>query len=242
MPKRKASKSTTIPEKDLARVLRRIPFFEDLSFSRLRRLAKVGRTERFSRGDTIISEGEAGDTLFVLQSGYVKVEHYDSVSRRRNILAILEPGDCFGEIAATTKLKRTATIRALTDVVVFSIDGTSFNVMLRDNPQMTLTIMRSLARKLYEADRMIETLVFRTVHARTARKILELAKQFGVKESGGKTRIALTLTHYDLAEIVGANRETISRVIKDFRADGCLEYAKKTILITDMNRLLAWIH
>ncbi|RMH56736.1 MAG: Crp/Fnr family transcriptional regulator [Candidatus Hydrogenedentota bacterium] len=101
--------------------------------------------------------------------------------------------------------------------------------------------MKSMAVKLYEANRIIENLVFKTLRGRLAAKLLDLAEKFGTKKKNG-VEIGLTLSHFDLAELVGTNRETVTKMLRDFRSEGSLEVHKRMFLITDEEKLRAWIN
>ncbi len=227
--------------KRLQERLKRIRMFEGLKPSQLRILAGFFTPEHHARGGAIFEEGQTGHSLYLILSGHVRIEHTDNASRRRNVLAILGPGDCFGEIAVVSEFNRTAAARAVDETKLLVIDDERFLEVFRQYPEIARNILKAMAVKLYEANRMIEGLIFRNLEARLAAKIFDLSEKFGEAGAGGAIRINMRLTQSDLAELMGTNRETITRIISVFRKEGSIDYAHQSLIITDAKLLRTWI-
>jgi CRP/FNR family transcriptional regulator, cyclic AMP receptor protein len=221
--------------------LKRIPLFDGLGAQHLKALAARCAQVSVRARQYLFREGEGGHTLYVILGGHVKIESVDRSTGRRNTLAILARGDCFGEIAVVTEIHRTAAARALDDTRLLVIEEHQFLELISEYPVIAKNIMKSMAMKLYEANRLIQGLVFRNLQARLAGKILELMEKFGENDGNG-TRIALKLSHFDLAELVGTNRETITRILKEFKDEGSVALTRGSITVRDAAALRQWIN
>lgn len=221
--------------------LRGVSLFDGLKASDLKRLSEFLREVTFRQHHYIFHEGTDGHTLYVILDGHVKIEHSDPRSGRRNTLAILSPGDCFGEIAIVSDINRTAAARAVTPCVLLIIEENDFLDLITTYPLVAKNMMKAMAAKLFHADQLIESLIFKNLEARLAGKILELADKFGQEQDGGAIEIGIALSHFDLAELVGTNRETITRILGVLKADGGIALERKKIIVMNRRKLQAWV-
>lgn len=109
---------------------------------------------RYAAGEVIFRQGDLGTDMYIIHEGQVEIVTGDG--ERENVVAVLEKGDFFGEMSLLDEQPRSATARAATDVRLLTIDGTTFGKMLRDNTEIAVRMMRKLARRLRETDRMLQ--------------------------------------------------------------------------------------
>lgn len=216
----------------LAPVLRRVPLFADLSDAEIARLAEVARDRSYPKGSVILFEDDPGDALYVVLRGMVKVVLIGE-DGREVILSILKEGDCFGEMALIDDEPRSAHVIAMEDSDLLVLRREDFHQRLKDTPSMALGLLRTLSRRLREADDKIGGLVLLDVPGRVAKLLLRLAD-----EHDGM-HITRRVTHHTMAQMVGSSRETVSRTMRDFVEHGLIEVSRKMITIRNRAALEA---
>lgn len=221
--------------------LRRLNIFEGISESEWRHLMEHSRERSYRPHHYIFRAGQKGSALFVIISGHVKIENDDPVSGRRITLAILSEGECFGEIAVINSTGRTAAAVAMNKVEALELPEKSFLQLLRQCPSIGRNLICSLAKKLSDANHLIDSLTFKNLGGRLAGKLLELSHRFGEKRADGAIRIAFPFSQEELASLVGTNRETVTRLLGDFKREGSVEVKRREVAITDAKLLKAWI-
>lgn len=195
-------------------LLKRVPLFEVLSDAELDQLSSVVVKRAFPKNRSIVTEGEATQWLYILLSGHAKVQVCDEEGREV-ILAILEPGEFFGEMGLIDEAPRSASVITIEPCEFLAIAKEDFKRCMRENFEMSLLIMRGLVRRLREADKKIETLALLDVYGRVARALLEMSD-----DVDGKRVIKKMLPRQEVAKMIGASREMVSRVMKEFEVSG----------------------
>ena len=208
-------------------LLRNVPLFSVLPESQLSLLTSLVGRKTFPRATTIISAGDTTDSLFVIISGRLKVMMSDDEGREV-ILAILNPGEFFGEMGLIDDHPRSATVVALEACELLSLSKRDFKKCLEDNFELAMTVMRGLVRRLREADKKIGSLALMDVYGRVARLLLEMSETVE-----GQKIVTKKLAKQDIAKMIGASREMVSRVMKDLQEGGYIETRGNTILIRD---------
>ncbi|HEY3432127.1 MAG TPA: Crp/Fnr family transcriptional regulator [Rhodocyclaceae bacterium] len=198
-------------------VLRALPIFDTLDDGRLVPVAKVAALRHAPRGTVVVREGDRTDNIYFVVNGHLKVSVSDDEGREV-ILSILGPGELFGEMGVLDDNPRSATITATHSSDLVTISKADFQTCLLDNFDVSLYIMRGLAQRLRQADRKIESLALMDVFGRVARLLLDLSE-----EEDGKRVIRKKMTKQDIAKMIGASREMVSRVMTDLRGQGLLE-------------------
>ena len=198
-------------------VLRSLPIFDALDESRLGPIAKVALLRHAPRGTVVVREGDRTDNIYFVVNGNLKVSVSDDEGREV-ILSILGPGELFGEMGVIDNNPRSATITATNSSDLVTISKADFQACLLDNFDVSLFIMRGLAQRLRQADRKIESLALMDVYGRVARLLLDLSE-----DEDGKRVVRKKLTKQDIAKMIGASREMVSRVMTDLRGQGLLE-------------------
>ena len=169
------------------------------------------------RGETIVEQGKKSNALFILLNGRARVLTADNRGREV-ILAILRPGDYIGEMSLIDNEPHSATVRAEVQTDVLMLGRMEFARCLPENTSMSYAVMRGLAQRLRHANRMIESLALIDVYGRVARALLE----FATREEDGELVVREKLSRQDIAKMVGASREMVSRVMKDLEERGLI--------------------
>jgi CRP/FNR family transcriptional regulator len=187
------------------------------------------------RGQELFAEGDPGDALFVVVSGKVKICR-TAADGRENVIAVLGPGDLLGELSLFDAQPRGASATAVTDTELATLAEADFRAWLNDHPQGARHLLRALAVRLRQTNEAMADLIFTDVPGRIAKTLLGLAERFGVPD-GAATRVVHDLTQEELAQLVGASRETVNKALADFAARGWLRLDGKAVVLLDLDRL-----
>jgi CRP/FNR family transcriptional regulator, cyclic AMP receptor protein len=198
-------------------------------------LTKYLHPVEFPRGHTVFAEGEPGDRLYIIISGKVKLGRRSS-DGRQNILAIMGPSDMFGELSIFDPGPRTSSATTITTVRAVSMDRDALKAWITDRPEIAGQLLRVLARRLRRTNNNLADLIFTDVPGRVAKQLLQLAQRFGTQE-GGALRVTHDLTQQEIAQLVGASRETVNKALVDFAQRGWIRSSGKSVLISDSERL-----
>ena len=216
-------------------VLRRAPLFDALDDEGARVLRRQMSEVKLSRGEHLFMEGDDGDALYVVIEGKVKLTRA-APDGRENLLSVIGPGEMFGELSLFDPRPRTSSASAVTDASLASLKHEALIPWLRERPDVSLHMLRQLARRLRRANDVNADLVFTDVPGRVAENLLDLAERFGNQESDG-LHVHHDLTQEELAQLVGASRETVNKALADFAARGWLQISARSVLILDQERL-----
>lgn len=208
-------------------VLRAVPLFSSVPDEQLRALATVVTRKSVARAATIMVAGDQTDSLYIILSGRLKVMMSDAEGKEV-ILSILGPGEFFGEMGLIDDSPRSASVLAIEPCELLSIAKRDFNKCLADNFEMAMAVMRGLVRRLREADRKIGSLALLDVYGRVARLLLDMADTVD-----GQKMVTKRLPKQDIAKMIGASREMVSRVMKDLQLGGYIEMRGSTIVLHD---------
>jgi len=206
-------------------LLRNVPLLSVLSEDDLIQLARVVSRKSYARGSVILGAGDATDSLYILVSGRMKVFMSD-LDGKEVILAILGPNEFVGEMGLIDNSTRSANVVALDQCEIVCISKPDFRRCLADNFDMCMTLMLGLVKRLREADNQIGSLALMDVFGRVARLLLETAEIVD-----GEKVVTKKLSKQDIARMIGASREMVSRVMKHLQAAGYIEMRDSTIVI-----------
>jgi CRP/FNR family cyclic AMP-dependent transcriptional regulator len=205
--------------------LKAVPFFTQLSDRELDVVRAVATEKSYPKNAVVLTEGEMGDSLFMIQTGKVKVFIGDE-DGREIILKILGPGDFFGEMSMIDKQPRSASVTTIEPAMFLVLSHAAFERCVEQAPRIANMVMRVLAQRVREADRKIGTLALMDVYGRVASTLLELSVY-----SNGKLMVGEKLSQQDLANMVGASREMVNRILKDLSERGFISIESKSITI-----------
>lgn len=198
-------------------------------------LAAQLETVSFPRSSAIFSEGELGDRLYIILEGKVKLGRH-APDGRENLLAVMGPADMFGELSIFDPGPRTASAIAVTDVKLATMDRGAMRAWIAQRPEIAEQLLRVIARRLRRTNNSLADLIFTDVPGRVAKALLQLARQFGTR-TDGQLRVTHDLTQEELAQLVGASRETVNKALADFGQRGWLRLEGKSVVILDPDRL-----
>ena len=208
-------------------VLKAVPLFASFPDEPLRMLTSVVTRRSAARSTTIMAAGDATDSLYIVLSGRLKVMMSDA-DGKEVILSILGPGEFFGEMGLIDDEPRSATVITIEPCELLAINKRDFKKCLAENFEMAMAVMRGLVRRLREADRKIGSLALLDVYGRVARLLLDMAENVN-----GEKIVTKRLPKQDIAKMIGASREMVSRVMKDLQTGGYIEMRGSNIVLHD---------
>ena len=222
-------------QKNEEEAVRKAPLFTALDEASAATLRASMTGVKLSRGQVLFKEGDAGDQLFVVVDGKLKLGT-TSNDGRENLLSILGPGDMFGELSLFDPGPRTATATAVVDSKLLALANDQVIGWVKEHPQVSLQLLGRLAQRLRKANDVLSDLVFADVPGRVAKAIIELGERFGTKKDDG-LHVNHELTQEELAQLVGASRETVNKALADFAARGWVKLEPRAVIILDAERL-----
>ena len=216
-------------------VVRRAPLFaaldDEASGALLTSMSRVD----LPRGEVLFHEGDPGDRLYVITGGKVKLGR-TSPDGRENLLAVLGPGEMFGELSLFDPGPRTATATAVSDVRLVGLGHQDLRAWLSGRPEVAQHLLQALAQRLRRTNETLGDLVFSDVPGRVAKALLDLSRRFGRQTDAG-VLVAHELTQEELAQLVGASRETVNKALADFAGRGWLRLEARAVVLLDVERL-----
>jgi len=216
-------------------VLRQSPLFSGVDDDSAAVLEDSMAASSLARGDVLFNEGDSGSQLYVVIEGKIKLGR-TSADGRENLLAILGPGQMFGELSFFDPGPRSATATAVTDVELKSLGHDALSPVLATHPDVALALLNQLAGRLRRTNEVVGDLVFSDVPGRVAKALLDLAGRFGRKADDG-VHVNHDLTQEELAQLVGASRETVNKALADFASRGWMRLEPRSVVILDLERL-----
>nr|WP_225224432.1 Crp/Fnr family transcriptional regulator [Cellulomonas sp. JH27-2] len=211
------------------------PLFAGLEPEAAALLVATMKPIELTRGDVLFHEGEPGDRLYVVRDGKIKLGRRSS-DGRENLLAVLGPGEMFGELSLFDPGPRTATASVVADAVVLELGHSELVGWLQERPAVAQQLLQALARRLRRTNEALADLVFSDVPGRVAKALLDLSTRFGETVDEG-IRVAHDLTQEELAQLVGASRETVNKALADFAARGWVRREGRAVVLLDVDRL-----
>jgi CRP-like cAMP-binding protein len=219
----------------LDEVLARAGIFQGVDPTAAEALARTLEPAEFPRGHTIFTEGEQGDRLYIILAGKVKIGRR-APDGRENLLWVAGPSDMFGELSIFDPGPRTSSATTVTETRVVCLDRPALRKWINERPEIAEQLLRVLARRLRRTNNTLADLIFTDVPGRVAKELLRLASRFGTQD-GGTLRVTHDLTQEEIAQLVGASRETVNKALADFAHRGWLRLEGKTVLILEPDRM-----
>lgn len=215
---------------DTSKLRAAIPFFKDLDQGLLEQLVPYMREESYRKGSIIFHEGDEGNQIFFIRSGMVSI--YTSNKAKRITLAYLTKGEYFGEMALMQPgLTRSATAETLTAVKAYTLHRADFQRLVEKERNVPFLLLNYTMERLRKANNQIYDLTFLNVQNRIIRRLLELGKEVGTLREDGSYVIPVKITHQQLADTVGAARETVSKIIIDLHEKELVDLSNKKLTL-----------
>jgi CRP-like cAMP-binding protein len=202
-------------------LIRRVPLFANLTAEQVEDLAGNITKRKIKKGEDVVQQGEISNALYLILSGRARVIKTDSKGKEV-ILATLKAGDYIGEMSLIDNEAHSATVQADTQIDVLVLGREEFTRAVNANITIMAAVMRGLVQRLRAADQKIMSLALMGVYGRVANVLLEMAEPV----TKGEMLIREKVSRSDLAKMVGASREMVSRVMKDFEDQGFIQTNK----------------
>ncbi len=207
--------------------LRTFALFQGLPDEALAAVARVAMMRRIPRGQAVVRVGDRTDYVYFTLTGSLKVVVSDEEGREV-ILSILGQGELFGEMGLFGEQLRSASVVAVVPSDLVMIAKNDFRQIMEDNFDVAWRIMANLAERLRNADRKIESLALMDVYGRVARLLIDMSE-----DVSGTTMVTRKISKQDIAKMIGASREMVSRVMKDLSQQGLIEETPQGIILRD---------
>ncbi|NUT49508.1 MAG: Crp/Fnr family transcriptional regulator [Saccharothrix sp.] len=201
----------------------------------LHALEAAGEALAFDRDHVIFTEGEPSDRLYFIQSGKVKITRQASHDKK-HMLALFGPSNIFGEVSLYDPKPRGCTATAVTEVHLLSLDRPMLRHWIAHDPNFSEGLLRALARRLRDTHSTVIDSMTNDARGRLAKVLIELAMRFGSRGVNGWW-VTHDLKQVELAQLVGATRETVNKVLNDFADRGLLRLVDRGVVILDPERL-----
>jgi CRP/FNR family cyclic AMP-dependent transcriptional regulator len=219
---------------NIEKFIKNVPLFQGFEKDVLLSLTKLFNKRSYSRGTILFLEGDIGEECYLIESGTVKIYRFDE--SREATLALLRKGDYFGEMAMMQKgLTRSATAEVMETSCIYSLKRLDFISYLREKPDTCLNFLEATMDRLRKANEQIYDLTFLDLRSRITKIIKRLADEHGVS-SAGNIVIPIKLTHQQLANMVGAIRESVSKILYELQNEQIIRIENKTITILDLGK------
>lgn len=213
----------------------RVPLFSGLNEEQYAALAVRTGSASLRRGEVLFDEGDDGDRLYIITEGKIKLGH-TSPDGRESLLAVLGPGEIIGELTLFDPGPRSTTATAVSPVSLLSLDHSALMEVLDTNPELAKHMLRALAQRLRRTNESLSDLVFSDVPGRVAKALLDLSDRFGTPTDSG-VHVPHDLTQEELAQLVGASRETVNKSLADFVSRGWIRLEGRAVTLLDVDRL-----
>jgi CRP-like cAMP-binding protein len=215
--------------------LRRCVLFAHVRADALEELASQMRRRRFRRGEVIFHQGDVGDSLQVVSSGSVKIV-LASAEGEEAIIATLQPGDFFGELALLDGAPRSTTATAIEPTETLTLPREQFIELLGRDPQIAQALLHALAGELRRLTSHVEELHFLDLAGRLATRLARLARE-AAPVTDGRVDLNWPYTQSDLAAMIGGTRQSVNRLLSGLVEEGLLVVERDTLVITDLAQL-----
>jgi len=208
-------------------ILKSVPLFSSFSDEQIATVASWGQHRSYPRGAAILRAGEETDGLYIILSGRVKVLIPDEEGREV-ILSLMSAQEFVGEMGLLDGLPSSATVETLEPCEILRLPRTAFLSCLQGNGEVAMLVLRNLVKRLRDADRKIESLALIDVYGRVARLIIDMAE-----EIDGQWVVQRAPAKQEIARMIGASREMVSRVVKDLQEKNLIRTEKRRIFVLD---------
>ncbi len=215
--------------------LKRNNLFTQLSPDQIQRIESKSCFRSYRAASPIYLPTEKADSVFLLTSGLVKVCHLTPEGKEA-ILAFVEPGELFGELAIFGGPVRDEYVEAVSKSTVVMIPAEEMELLMRERAEVTVGITKMIGLRRQRIERRLKSLLFKSNRERTIHLLLDLAQQFGWEADDG-IRLRVKLSHQNLASLIGSTRESVTVVLNQLKSEGTIENGRCKIVLTNPARL-----
>ncbi len=206
-------------------ILEKVEIFEGLGADEVAALEASSVSRNYPRNTVIINENDFADSLYIIESGRVKVYCSDK-NGKEYIMNTLEEGDYFGELALLDDDRRSASVRTLEKSTFMIIFKDDFKAVMDKHPNIAQTLIRNLTKRVRKLTDSVKSLALQDVYGRVVKVLTAMAEP-----RDDKLFIRERLTQQDIADRVGASREMVARILKDLAIGEYIAFEGKNIII-----------
>lgn len=214
--------------------------FEQLTDERLSWLESRCRTRQLPGKSPIYLPADSGNSVFLLSSGRAKICHI-TPDGKQSILAFIEPGELFGELALVSDGTRDEYAETLEKSQIVMIPGDVFPTLMEETPALAIGVNKLIGIRRKRIEQRLKNLLFQSNRERLTHLLLELAEQYGTQTSGG-VELGIKLSHQELASVIGATRETVTVVLGELQEEGLVTVGRRKITIISLPALAESVH
>ncbi len=219
----------------MEKLLKNSPYFNNLNDEEIKKLHEIIIEKEYRKGEIIFFEGEQGEGLFIIKSGKVKFVKMTEDGKEQ-ILHILKKGDIFAEVVLFDDVGYPATAVAMEKTKVGLVKSIEMEKLILKESGIGIKIMKEINKRLRRAQEKIRNFGLKNTSSRLAHILIYLVEEYG-KNREDKIQIQLNLTQEDLANMIGASRETVSRILNEFERAELISTSRKKLVINDFKKL-----
>jgi|HubBroStandDraft_6_1064221.scaffolds.fasta_scaffold17472_1 CRP/FNR family cyclic AMP-dependent transcriptional regulator len=222
--------------------LKNCSLFECLSDEHVRRLESRAKSRSFKRGALVYVPSDQGDCVLLLTSGRVKIFH-NTHDGKQAVLAIIDPGELFGEIAIATmeEAQREEYAETMEASTIVLIPADDIKRLASEHPGLSVGITKMMGLSRRRVERRLKSLLFRSNRERLVHLLFDLAEKYGKYTKDGGIALGIHLSHQELANIIGSTRETVTLVLGELQAEGAISVSRRDIILCQAGRLAEMI-
>lgn len=220
--------------------LRRCDLFSELSEESLAGIETRCRVRKFAARTPIYLPSEVADSVFLLTSGMAKICNLTSEGKQ-SILAFVEPGELFGELAVFERDTREEYVEAVEACTVAMIPSDELQELVEQNHCVAISLTKMIGLRRHRIERRLKNLLFLSNRERLIHLLLDLAEQFGTCSQEG-IKLSVKLAHQEIANLMGSTRETVTILLGQLKEEGSIEVGRKRIVLLDASRLAKRVH
>ncbi|VAV82222.1 hypothetical protein MNBD_DELTA01-823 [hydrothermal vent metagenome] len=203
--------------------------FSGLPREDVERMATMMTPRNIKKKGLVYSEGDRADQLYILKEGRIKISRLGEDGKELT-MDIIEPGDIFGELTLAGETQRETNAQALEDSFICTISRENFEAFLAMRPDLSLTITKWIGLRLRKVESRLEDLIFQDVQTRLYTLLETLAEKYGKDSSAGR-KIAIKLSHRELANLIGATRETVTFELSKMKKRGAIKVEGREFIL-----------
>lgn len=215
--------------------LKHCDLFGELTPEQIERLESHALIRRFKRQETVYAPGEPGRSVLVLASGRVKIKHITS-DGKETILAFIDEGEIFGELALLGEVPRGEYAEAVADSQILMIPQEDILWLMEQRSDLALSITKLVGWRRRRVENRLRNILFLSSRDRMVHMLLELIDSHGDRR-GDVCEIRLPLTHQDLASLIGLTRETVTVILGQLQLERLIKVQRRRITVLNCRRL-----
>ena len=216
--------------------LHHCPLFEGISMAEMKHLESITVMFKLEPQERIIYDPETANAIWLIKEGLLSLTYGDAEGKDATVL-LLNPGDLFGAMGDVEALDYSQNVVALKPTVLCRMTQQQMEALLHKYPELGYRVTKFSWRRIARLQQRLAEIMTKSVKVRLATLLLNLSEQYGGANPDGTRSVGLTITHDDLARLVGSSREMVSKVMGGFRDEGWIRSSRKQIDLLDVEVL-----